>query len=223
MKKILAICLSLILMISMVACATSGTGSQKNDSKNTDVTQNDNKDDKQENSNSGDSDNNYNKVSQGKTLVAYYSATGSTKKAAQYIASATGGDLFELVPVTPYSDADLNWNDKNSRVSREHDNPGERNVALVADTVSNFAEYDTVFIGYPIWWGIAAWPVNNFIKANDFMAKTVVPFCTSASSGLGESGTLLKEAAGTGNWLEGKRFNLGVSESEVKDWVKTIN
>lgn len=219
MKKIILISLSLIILISMVACASSGIGKQKNASKDSSISQNDNAEGGQEKNSSENTD----KISNGKTLVAYYSATGSTKKAAQYIASATGGDLFELVPVTPYSDADLNWNDKNSRVSREHDNPGERNVALVADTVSNFAEYDTVFIGYPIWWGIAAWPVNNFIKANDFTGKTVVPFCTSASSGLGESGTLLKEAAGTGNWLEGKRFNSGVSESEVKDWVKTIN
>lgn len=101
--------------------------------------------------------------------------------------------------------------------------PAERKVALTTVTVDNFDKYDTVFIGYPIWWGIAAWPVNGFIEANDFTAKTVIPFCTSASSGLGDSGKLLKEAAGTGNWLEGKRFSSGVSETEVSEWIQNLD
>lgn len=98
----------------------------------------------------------------------------------------------------------MNRNDENSRVVYEHDNPDERNVPLVAATVENFNEYDTMLIGYQIWWSIAAWPVNDFIEANDFTSKTVIPFCTSASSGLGNSDELLKEAAGSGNRLEGK-------------------
>ena len=158
----------------------------------------------------------------GKTLVVYYSATGNTENVANYIATATDGDLFELEPAEPYSDADLNWTDDNSRVVREHDNPDERDIALVKSTVENWDEYDTIFIGYPIWWGIAAWPVNGFIEANDFTGKTVIPFCTSSSSGLGESGELLAEMAGTGDWLTGERFRSGVDEADVQEWVNGL-
>ena len=158
----------------------------------------------------------------GKTLVVYYSATGNTENVANYIATATDGDLFKLEPVETYSDDDLNWTDDNSRVVREHDNPDERDVALVKSTVENWDEYDTIFIGYPIWWGIAAWPVDGFIEANDFTGKTVIPFATSSSSGLGESGKLLAQKAGTGDWQEGRRFRSGVSESDVTDWVKSL-
>ena len=96
-------------------------------------------------------------------------------------------------------------------------------MELVAYTVDDWDSYDTVFIGYPIWWGIAAWPVNGFISANDFTGKNVIPFCTSSSSGLGESGELLAEAAGTGNWLEGVRFSSRASEETVRDWVNGLN
>ncbi len=104
----------------------------------------------------------------------------------------------------------------------EHNNPDERDVELVAATVPDWESYDTVFIGYPIWWGIAAWPVDGFIEANDFTGKTVVPFCTSASSGLGQSGELLAEAAGTGNWLEGGRFSSGASEATIQAWLEEL-
>lgn len=158
----------------------------------------------------------------GKTLIVYYSATGNTENVAKTIATTTNGDLFKLEPAEPYSDADLNWTDDNSRVVREHDNPDERDVALVKSTVENWDEYDTVFIGYPIWWGIAAWPVNGFIEANDFTGKTGIPFATSSSSGLGESGELLAEMAGTGDWQEGQRFRSGASESDVAAWVESL-
>ncbi len=158
----------------------------------------------------------------GKTLVAYYSATGSTQAVAQIIADTTSGDLFEIVPSEAYTSADLDWRDGNSRVSREHDDPSLRNIALTADTVDNWEDYDTVFIGYPIWWGIAAWPTDTFVKANDFTGKTVIPFCTSASSGLGESGELLAELAGTGDWQTGQRFRSGASEADVTEWVSSL-
>ncbi|MDE7336602.1 MAG: hypothetical protein K2N32_00605 [Clostridia bacterium] len=155
-------------------------------------------------------------------LVVYFSATGSTKRVAEYIADATGGDMFELVPVDPYTGAYLNYNNSSSRVSREHNDVSLRNIELTNTAVANWADYDTVFIGYPIWWGIAAWPVNNFIKDNDFTGKTVIPFATSASSGLGQSGTLLAEMAGTGNWLAGQRFSSGTSEKTVLDWLSAL-
>ena len=158
----------------------------------------------------------------GKTLVVYYSATNNTEAVAGYIADATGADLFELVPVEPYTSDDLDWTNRDSRVSREHDDESLRVVELTNAVPDNWDEYDTVFIGYPIWWGIAAWPVDGFVSANDFTGKTVIPFCTSSSSGLGESGELLRDAAGTGDWLEGQRFQSRVSEEEVKEWVSGL-
>ena len=124
---------------------------------------------------------------QGKTLVVYFSATGNTERVAEVIAETTGGELFELEPVDPYTDEDLNYNDDNSRVSQEYADESLRNVELVADTVDDWQDVERVYIGYPVWWGIAAWPVNTFVEANDFTGKTVIPFCTSASSGLWHS------------------------------------
>ena len=158
----------------------------------------------------------------GGVLVVYYSATGNTEAVAGYIAEATGGDLFELEPAEPYNDADLNWTDENSRVTLEHEDESLRDVELVADTVDNWDSYDTVFIEYPIWWGIAAWPVDTFVEANDFTGKTVIPFCTSSSSGLGQSGELLAEMAGTGDWLEGQRFRSSASQEDVTEWVASL-
>lgn len=159
----------------------------------------------------------------GKTLVVYYSATGSTRKVAEEIASELGADTFEITPVQTYTSDGLNWNNNNSRVSKEHNDESLRDVELTKVTPDNWESYDTVLIGYPIWWYIAAWPVNNFVKGNDFTGKTVIPFCTSASSGLGESGSLLQKMAGTGNWKEGQRFSSGASSSDVSKWVKSLN
>ena len=158
----------------------------------------------------------------GNVLVVYYSASGRTAAVAGYIADALGGDTFEIVPAEPYASEDLDWTNEDSRVSREHDDPSLRTMELAADSVDNWDSYDTVFIGYPIWWGIAAWPMDNFVGANDFTGKTVIPFCTSSSSGLGESGELLAELAGTGDWLEGQRFRSGASQSEVQAWVQEL-
>ena len=158
----------------------------------------------------------------GKTLVVYFSATGSTQTVAGYVADALDADQFELVPAAPYTSADLSWTTKGSRVNLEHDDESLRDVKLIANTVDNWADYDTVFVGYPIWWGIAAWPVNDFVKNNDFTGKTVIPFCTSSSSGLGESSELLAEMAGTGDWQTGMRFSSSVSEDDVIDWVNGL-
>ena len=158
----------------------------------------------------------------GKTLVVYFSAQGHTKEVAQRIANNLGADIFELVPANEYTSDDLDWTDSNSRVTQEYENESLRNIELVSSTVDNWEEYDTVLIGYPIWWGIAAWPVDTFVKANDFNGKTVIPFCTSSSSGLGESGTLLAEEANGGNWLEGHRFRSNPLEEDVDDWTDSL-
>lgn len=156
------------------------------------------------------------------SLVVYYSASGNTRRVAENIAEAAGADLFEIVPTEVYTSDDLNWTNSDSRVSREHDDETLREVPLTTTEVPNWDSYDTVFIGYPIWWGIAAWPVDGFVKANDFTGKTVIPFATSSSSGMGQSGSLLAEMAGTGNWQEGQRFSSGVSAGDVQSWVNEL-
>ena len=133
----------------------------------------------------------------GRVLVAYFSATGNTENVANFIAEATGGDLFAITPAEPYTDEDLNWSDENSRVVHEYENPDERDTELVAYTPENWEDYDVVFVGYPIWWYDAAWPVEGFVEGNDFTGKTVIPFCTSSSSDIGESGRRLAGLAGT--------------------------
>ena len=159
----------------------------------------------------------------GKTLVVYFSATGTTQGVAQTIADTVGADLFEVVPSGPYTSDDLNWTNNDSRVSREHNDEGLRAVALESTGVDGWDNYDTVFIGYPIWWGIAAWPMSSFVAVNDFTGKTVIPFCTSTSSGIGQSGDLLAELADAGTWLDGQRFSRGSSEADIASWVNGLN
>ncbi len=159
---------------------------------------------------------------EGKTLVVYFSATGNTERVAKVIAETTGGELFELEPVTPYTNEDLKYNDDNSRVSQEYANESLRNVELVADTIDDWQNVEKIYLGYHVWWEIAAWPVNTFVEANDFAGKTVNPFCTSASSGLGESGKLLEELAGTGDWQEGMRFRSSDSDEDVIAWLESL-
>lgn len=159
----------------------------------------------------------------GKTLVVYFSATGTTQGVAQTIADTVGADLFEVVPSGPYTSDDLNWTNNDSRVSREHNDEGLRAVALESTDVDGWDDYDTVFIGYPIWWGIAAWPMSSFVAVNDFTGKTVIPFCTSTSSGIGQSGDLLAELADAGTWLDGQRFSRGSSEADIASWVNGLN
>lgn len=162
-------------------------------------------------------------TSSGNVLVVYYSASGNTEAVAQTIADAVDADIFEITPVEEYTSEDLDWTNEDSRVSREHEDESlQDEVELVTTTPDNWDSYDTVFVGYPIWWGNAAWPVNQFIQNNDFTGKTVIPFCTSASSGIGSSGTNLAEMAGTGDWQEGQRFAEHPDESDVTDWATSV-
>lgn len=155
-------------------------------------------------------------------LVVYYSATGSTERVAKEIAKNLNADLFEIEPVDKYTSEDLNYSNSNSRVSKEHNDESLRDVKLKKTTIDNLDKYDTILIGYPIWWGIAAWPINNFVKENDFNGKTVIPFCTSASSSLGNSGKNLESIAESGNWQEGKRFSSSATTDEIKNWTDSL-
>lgn len=155
------------------------------------------------------------------TIVIYFSATGTTNGVAERIASVTNADIFELIPAEPYSDADLDWNDKNSRTTIEMNDPDVR-PAIANDTVE-LDSYTTVYIGYPIWWGDAPRMMSTFVEAHDFDGKTVIPFCTSGGSGIGRSGSNLASQAGSGNWLTGGRLDANNSEREIQDWITDMN
>ena len=154
--------------------------------------------------------------------TVYYSAQNHTKNVATKIAANLNADTFEIEPVEAYTEDDLDWTDSASRVSREHSDASLQNVALKSVSVPNWDEYETVFIGYPIWWGDSAWPVNSFVKQVSFGNKTVVPFCTSHSSGLGTSDMDLKAKATGGNWQPGHRFSQDATDAEIKDWTSSL-
>lgn len=217
MKKLIALLLSLMLVFSLAACGNNPQAAETEPATSTSVSEETQEPETSEETEAADTES-----TGGKTLVVYYSASGNTENVSNVIAKTLGADLFELEPVEPYSNDDLNWTNDDSRVTREHENEDERDVELVSATVDNWSEYDTVFIGYPIWWGIAAWPVDEFIETNDFTGKTVIPFATSASSGMGQSGELLAEMAGTGDWQEGQRFRSGASEDDIVAWVEGL-
>ncbi len=210
-KKYLGVLLAALLLLSLAACGgttndAADTAAEATKAATAGTTAADNKPD-----------------GETRTLIVYYSATGSTKKVAETIAGVTGGDLFEVTPSAPYTSDDLNWRDAQSRVSREHDDASLRTVALASTAAPNWEKYDTVYVGYPIWWGIAAWPLSSFVAVNDFTGKTVIPFCTSSSSGLGDSAAQLAAAAkGSGNWQSGHRFSSGADRDEVASWVSSL-
>ena len=155
-------------------------------------------------------------------LVVYYSAQEHTKGVAEIAANALGVDVFVIEPVDIYTEDDLNWRDEQSRVVTEH-NDENRHTELVSTTVENWDSYDTVLIGYPLWWREASWVVNDFVMDNDFSGKDVIPFCTSQADGIGDSGVHLAEMAGTGNWLDGMRFSENYDTAEVVEWVDSLN
>ena len=219
-KKLLTLSLAAVMALSLAACGGNDSSDQSANQTQEEAAP---PADTAENAAAPESSGNGAAAADSNVLVVYYSASGNTETAANYIAQATGGDIFEITPAEPYTSDDLNWTDENSRVSREYADESLRDVELTTTEVENWDSYDTVFIGYPIWWGIAAWPVDGFVEANDFTGKTVIPFCTSSSSGLGESGDLLAELAGTGDWQEGQRFRSSTDESDVADWVSSLN
>ena len=153
-------------------------------------------------------------------LVIYFSATGTTKGVAEMIADITDGDLYEIKALEEYTDEDLNWNDSTSRSTKEQDDPSAR-PAIGSDPVS-LDGYTTIYIGYPIWWGEEPRIMDTFVEGYDFTGITMIPFCTSASSGIGRSGTNLEENAGSGNWLEGARFGADVTSEELESWISGL-
>ena len=218
MKKLTALLLSVVLVLSLAACGSANKPASSTTQPETSAPT-----EQPESSSTAPAESEpETQPKTGKTLVVYYSASGNTERVAKDIAEAAGADLFEIVPTEVYTSEDLNWTNPDSRVSREHDDESLRDVPLTTTEVPDWDSYDTVFIGYPIWWGIAAWPVDTFVKNNDFTGKTVIPFATSSSSGMGQSGSLLADMAGTGEWQEGQRFSSGVYSDDVQSWVNGL-
>lgn len=218
MKKLTALLLSVVLVLSLAACGSANKPASSTTQPETSAPT-----EQPESSSTAPAESEpETQPETGKTLVIYYSASGNTARVAKDIAEAAGADLFEIVPTEVYTSEDLNWTNPDSRVSREHDDESLRDVPLTTTEVPDWDSYDAVFIGYPIWWGIAAWPVDTFVKNNDFTGKTVIPFATSSSSGMGQSSSLLADMAGTGEWQEGQRFSSGVSSDDVQSWVNGL-
>ena len=155
-----------------------------------------------------------------KKLVAYFSASGTTKKVAERLAKATGADLFEIKPKVPYSSADLNWMDKKSRSSVEMNDPIFR--PEIAGKLEGMDQYDLVFVGFPIWWYVAPTIINTFLESYDFSGKTIVPFATSGGSGMGNTNEKLAPSCPGAILMKGKMLNGSLSQEELKAWVKSL-
>ena len=156
-----------------------------------------------------------------KILIAYFSATNNTENIANLLNEILDADLYEIVPETPYTSDDLNYNDSSSRSSQEMNDPDAR--PAISGSVDNMEQYDVIFLGYPIWWGEAPRIINTFLESYDLSGKTIAPFCTSASSPMGSSATRLQELTGSAAWLDGQRFSGGASSSDVQSWVDSLN
>ena len=155
-----------------------------------------------------------------KALVAYFSASGVTAKAAKVLAEAVGADLYEIRPAVSYTSADLNWMDRSSRSSREMQDKSSR--PALADTSAPVSEYDVIFLGFPIWWYVAPTIINTFLESYDFSGKTIVLFATSGGSGLGQSAAGLKASAPGAKILDGKMLNGRLNEAELKSWAEGL-
>lgn len=156
-----------------------------------------------------------------KILVAYFSASGTTAKAAWKLSEAIGADLHEIKPEVPYSSADLNWMDKKSRSSMEMNDPSSR--PAIAEKLPDMGKYDVVFVGFPIWWYVAPTIINTFLESYDFSGKTIIPFATSGGSGIGKTNAKLKLSCPGATLLQGRLLNGDLSEDSLKKWVKDLD
>ncbi len=228
MKRTLSLLLSFALMLTLAACgSTAGQGSTNSNpapEENTPVSTTpetppaDRPEDTTppEDETPAGTDDSGNKI-----LIAYFSATNTTESIASHLDTILDADIYEIVPETPYTSDDLNYNDSSSRSSQEMDDPDAR--PAISGSVENMEQYDVIFLGYPIWWGEAPRIINTFLESYNLSGKTIAPFCTSASSPLGSSAENLQELTDNVTWLEGHRFSGGVSASDVQSWVDSLN
>lgn len=230
MKKATAILFSLVMILGLAACRNSASQTEQLPVEGNSVESTANMEESTENS-STDVENTdvpesqpegtkASDVQESKVLVAYFSATNTTEGVAEHIANGLHADLYEIVPKDPYTDADLNYNDNNSRTTIEMNDPDAR--PAISGSVENMEQYDTVFIGYPIWWGEAPKIISTFMESYDFSGKTIVPFCTSGGSGIGSSATNLEQLTSSAQWLSGRRLNGSDSQDTVMEWVNSL-
>lgn len=229
MKKTITFLLSLLIVMSLAACGNSSDQTDQASAKSsstenstddtadaeTDETQQEETEEQGETKTQGETD-----IQGFRILVAYFSATNTTKGVAEHIANGLGADLYEIVPEEPYTDADLDYNDNNSRSTIEMNDPDAR--PAISGSVKNMEQYDIVFIGYPIWWGEAPRIVSTFTESYDFSGKTIVPFCTSGGSGIGSSATNLEQLTNGAEWLDGQRLNGSDSQETVMEWANGL-
>lgn len=236
MKKPITILLSLIMIFCLAACGNSADEAESSTDGNAQAESSAGDDvqtsgsetqaetesaDQSKSNNVSDTENTESSETQeNKVLVAYFSATGTTEGVAQHIANGLSADIYEIIPEEPYTDADLNYNDNNSRSTIEMNDPASRPV--ISGSVENMEQYDIVFIGYPIWWGEAPRIVSTFVESYDFSGKTVVPFCTSGGSGVGSSATNLEQLTSGAAWMEGRRLSGSDSQETVMEWVNSL-
>ena len=230
MKKTIAILLSLVMILGLAACGNSASQTEQPsmeensvestvgieesaESSGTDTENTDAPESQLEGTNAPD-------AQESKILVAYFSATGTTEGVAEHIANGLNADIYEIVPEEPYTDADLDYNDNNSRTTIEMNDSDARSA--ISGSVENMEQYDIVFIGYPIWWGEAPRIVSTFVESYDFSGKTIVPFCTSGGSGMGSSAANLEQLTNGAQWLSGERLSGSDSQDEVMEWVNGL-
>ena len=224
MKKRFFPLLAISCMIGLTACGNSQTESnslQTDTTTQADAAEESSVEETQESSNDSETAPEPLEDTSSDTVVIYFSATGTTKGVAEKVAAVTNADLFEIIPAEPYSDTDLDWNDQNSRTTIEMNDPDAR--PAIADDTIHLEDYSTAYIGYPIWWGDAPRIMSTFVETHDFSGLTVIPFCTSGSSSIGESGNNLAEQAGSGDWLSGSRLDANISEDEIKTWINDLH
>ena len=209
MKKILSILLMFCLIIGLAACSGADSSDEPAETEKETAAA-------EEQTEKGTED-----MNEKRTLVVYFSATGTTKGVAEKIASITGADIYEIKAAQEYTDADLDWHDKNSRTTHEQ-NDGSARPEIGSDPLS-LEGYKTIYIGYPIWWGEEPRIMDTFVESYDFDGITMIPFCTSGGSGIGRSGQNLAENAGSGNWLDGERLGGGASEEELRTWIEGLD
>lgn len=217
---LLRIALCMIVVFGLMACGNGDAENAANTQPDVEAASEDmDKNESEQNTSEiSEEDTGKKEADQGKdTLVVYFSATGTTKEAAERIAVITDADIYEIVPSKPYSSADLDWNDDNSRTTIEMNDKNTR-PEIGSEDIS-LEGYSTIYIGFPIWWGDAPRIMSTFVEKYSFEGKTVIPFCTSGRSGIGSSGDNLKELARSGNWLAGGRLDSGMSEEELQAWI----
>lgn len=219
MEKAIVILLSLTMILGLTACGNSASKTKQPSTEDTFVESKADTESAETSTNMENTDNQ--DAQEHKILVAYFSATGTTKGVAEHIANGLNADIYEIVPEEAYTDADLDYNDNNSRTTIEMNDPDAR--PAISGSVENMEQYDIIFVGYPIWWGEAPRIVSTFMESYDFSGKTIVPFCTSGGSGIGSSASNLERLTSGATWLDGRRLNGSDSQDTVMEWVNSLD